>query len=81
MGLTWPEPNVSCLEITAPLGKLAFSSSTNPKKLLMLFKVNVGKNSSSPEGAVFSRPCILCSAQFYLKNPTFHNKTGVAEIS
>ena len=53
------EPSTSGLEKTAPPGELEFSSRSNQKnnrKLLMFFQIDLEKNSSSPEGAVFSRP-------------------------
>ena len=58
------EPGKSGLEKTAPSGELEFSSRSYQKinsKSLMFFQFDLEKNSSSPEGALFSRPDILCS--------------------
>ena len=54
-----PEPGTSGLEKTAPPGELEFSSTLNQKNicnLQMFFQFDLEKNSSSLEGAVFSRP-------------------------
>ena len=59
--LSQPEPGTSGQEKTAPSGELEFSSRSNQKinsKSLMFFYFDLEKNSSSPEGALFSRPDI-----------------------
>ena len=60
-----PEPGTSGIEKTAPSGELEFSSRSNQKnikKLQTFFQFDLGENSSSPEGAVFSRPDVPASA-------------------
>ena len=54
-----PEPGISGLEKRDPSGELEYFARSNQKKineLLLIFQFDLEENSSSPEGAVFSRP-------------------------
>ena len=62
------EPGTSGLERTAPTGELEFSSRSiqkNNSKLIMFFQFDLENNSSSTEGAVFSRQDVPVSAQIF----------------
>ena len=64
-----PEPGTSGLEKTAPSGELEFFDRSTQNNLLQFFQFDLEENSSSPEGAVFSRPDVPGSAAGYARQP------------
>ena len=63
------EPDTSALEKAAPPGELEFFSRANQKNMcnfLMFFQFDLEENSSSPGGAVFSRPDVPGSGKLMI---------------